>query len=123
MDANVQTQKNYPYGGGFMGFIRGTQSLAAAFWGVGVMPALILFFAAMATAGSDHFLVYIIAVSVVTIIVRIFAWYSIIKCRKNTSNEAYTILALVIVGLDMAHKLLIWTVFFAISIPKLLSYT
>ncbi|HAK61598.1 MAG TPA: hypothetical protein DCO77_14685, partial [Nitrospiraceae bacterium] len=69
METNAQTQKTYPYGGGFMGFIRGTQSLAAAFWGVGVLPALILLLTAMATAGSSYFLTYIIALSVVTMVV------------------------------------------------------
>lgn len=120
MDAASEAKKVYPYGGGFMGFIRGTQSLAAAFWGIGVMPALILYAAVFAVASSEHFLTYVIALTAATMIVRIFAWYSIIKCRKNVSNPLYTVLAMIVVGLDMVHKLFVWTVFLIIGIPKLM---
>ena len=117
----TSTEFQAKYGGGFMGFMRGTQSLANAFWGVGVMPAIILLFAAAAIAGSPHFLELILALTIVTVFVRVFAWYSIFKCRKNTSSEAYTIIALIVVGLDIIHKAVMWSTIFIIGIPKLLA--
>ena len=119
MENNTVSQENY--GGGFMGFIRGTQSLAAAFWGVGVMPAIILMLAAVAIAGSPYFLELILALTIVAVLTRVVAWYSIFKCRKNTSSEAYTIIALIVVGLDIIHKAVMWSTIFIIGIPKLLA--
>lgn len=110
------------YGGGFMGFIRGTQSLASAFWGVGVVPAIILLLVGVALAGSLHFLELLLALTTVIVFARVFAWYSIFKCRKNTSSEAYTILALIVVGLDILHKAIVWSTIFIIGIPKLFGH-
>jgi len=109
------------YGGGFLGFLKGTQSLANAFWVVGVIPAVILAVFGMAIVGSPNYLELSILFTSTVVIARLFAWVSILKCSRNTSLPAFQVIAIIICVVDILHKLLVWSIFYAIALPKLFS--
>ncbi|GAA4271580.1 hypothetical protein U6A24_13420 [Aquimarina gracilis] len=94
--------------GGFLGFLKGTQPLSYAFWGVGVIPALIIFLVMLMVLQSHKydFSTYISISFFVVGVHRFFAWISIIRCRKNTDNAIWGTLGIVIVVVDILYKLL-----------------
>ncbi len=94
--------------GGLLSFLKGSQPLSYAFWGVGVIPALIIFLVMLMVLQSHKydFGTYIIISFFVVGTHRVFAWISIIRCRKNTNNPIWGTLAIVIVIIDILYKLL-----------------
>ena len=98
------------YGGGFIGFFKGTQSLAAAFWLLGVTPAVIVLFFISVLNQSTYlsFAKLMLLTFAVTIPFRLLGWFTIFRCIKNTKNAIWSFLVAVILILDILHKLVFW---------------
>jgi hypothetical protein len=105
--------------GGLRGFFDGRQSLALAFWLLGVGVALLItvvglgFDAALPRAAFIHVL---LGTTLATIVTRIIAWYCILACRRNTRSEVFSALALSAVALDIVMGAFRWpALLFALS--------
>ena len=107
-------------GGGFWGLWKGTQALVYSFWLVYVLPVLLLlgiFNLILSGNFTDNetrkiFIIYI----AVTFIFRVAAWISLIRCRKNVGKDWFTILVLIIVVLDILHKMVTWPIIIIMSV-------
>ena len=100
-----QSEIKTPAKGGLLGFLKGTQPLSTAFWIIGVIPAIILFLILIFVINDpldlSDFLLYSIGLVGLH---RLFAWFSIIRCRKNTARATWGSLALAVVVLDILFK-------------------
>ncbi len=91
------------HGGGLAGYMRGTQSLANAFWLAGFFPvfiaaSLLLFYKTYYEPDTATYLLVMLC-SIVPI--RLFAWTSIIRCAHNVVKDYWGIIAGIIVALDI----------------------
>jgi hypothetical protein len=105
--------KNWRERDGLLGLFNGRQSLALAFWGLGVCASLIMtvVFMPPSLLRNGHNEKAIMAWGIVSIAVtRMCAWYAIIRCRRNTTSELLSALALVAVALDMVFGLITWPI-------------
>jgi hypothetical protein len=106
--------------GGVRGFLDGRQSLALAFWVVGVGVAACIALAGMAidqVLRQEAFLQVLLLTTLATIATRILAWYAIIRCRRNTSSDVFSALALTAVSFDIVMGVFKWpAVLFALSV-------
>jgi len=104
---------------GLRGFLNGKQSLALAFWVLGVGVAVLITVAGLVIDDAlprEAFLQVLLATTLATILTRILAWYAIIKCRRNTSSEVFSALALTAVALDIVMGAFRWpALLFALS--------
>ncbi len=98
------------YGGGFIGFFKGSQSLAAAFWLLGVAPAVIALFIVSIVNQFTYlsFAKLMLLTFALTIPFRLLGWFTIFRCIKNTKNAIWSFLVAVILVLDILHKLVFW---------------
>ncbi len=101
-------------GGGFKGFIEGTQRLSFAFWLAAVVPALLiagLSYPLAYIVPREYFVGLIIFIFLSAVITRIFAWFVIYRCRKNYHNIIFGYSALTIAVLDCLYRLWDWSIF------------
>ncbi|MBT8184845.1 MAG: hypothetical protein KJN76_08380 [Eudoraea sp.] len=108
-----QSERKIPSKGGLKGFIKGTQPLSTAFWIVGVLPAVIIFLVMLSFLNSrslsfSDLLLYSFAIIGIH---RLFAWVSIIRCRKNTLNTIWGSLAVLVVVIDILYKTVFATIY------------
>ncbi len=98
--------------GGIKGFFTGNQSLASAFWLVGVLPAALVsaFLGLVSTTGNLNGAEFLLLMFGLTIPLRLIAWFSIFRCIGNTSNAIWSFLAGAVVGIDILHKLVFWPI-------------
>jgi hypothetical protein len=106
--------------GGVRGFLDGRQSLALAFWVLGVGVAVFIALAGLAidqVLPRDAFLQVLLLTTLLTIATRVFAWYAIIRCRRNTRSDIFSAMALTAVAFDIVMGVFKWpAVLFALSV-------
>jgi hypothetical protein len=96
---------------GLRGCFTGRQTLGRPFWLLGVgATVLITVTGSLASKllGFQYFLDVLTATTVLLACSRACAWYCIVKCRRNTSSELFTALALMIVVVDIVYGLMKW---------------
>lgn len=103
-----QSEEKAQAKGGLLGFLKGSQPLSTAFWIVGVLPAVVIFLVMFFVLKSDalsfsEFLLYSFGIVGLH---RVFAWISIIRCRKNTLSATWGTIAVTIVIIDVLYKTL-----------------
>lgn len=100
------------YGGSLLGFFKGTQSLASAFWLLGVVPAITALLAVMMIKQiiDPSFAKLMLITFCLTIPFRLVAWFSVFRCIKNTNHAMWSGLAGVIVVVDILHKAIFWPI-------------
>lgn len=101
-----QSERKIPARGGLLGFLKGSQPLSTAFWIVGVLPAIVIFLVMFLVLKShafnfSDFLLYSFGIVGLH---RLFAWISIIRCRKNTISSVWGSLAVIVVIIDILYK-------------------
>ena len=110
---------------GALGFFKGTQPLKYSFWFVYFIPALILMTVAAvfrlpgAGRGGREMALRLLVFISITAATRIIGWISVIACRKNTQRPPITVVALIVVIIDIIHKLSYWPFVIIMSIDKL----
>jgi hypothetical protein len=105
--------------GGWRGCFDGRQSLAASFWLLGVGVSVLLTVSGRLVADAlpfDAFRTVTLLTTLAIIATRVFAWYSIIKCRRNTAHPVFTALALILVSLDIVFGVFRWPAMIAAMI-------
>ena len=105
--------------GGWRGCFDGRQGLAASFWILGVgVTALLTVAETLITFGlpMESFRTVPLVTTLAIIATRIIAWYSILKCRRNTRSPVFTALALMIVSLDIVFGVFRWPAMIAAMI-------
>jgi hypothetical protein len=97
--------------GGWRGCFDGRQSLAVSFWLLGVGVTVLLTVSGRvieAMLAFDTFVTVTLCTTLAIVATRILAWYSIIKCRRNTTRPVFTALALTVVSLDIVFGVFRW---------------
>lgn len=106
--------------GGVRGFLDGRQSLVLAFWVLGVGVAVLIALAGLAidqVLPREAFLQVLLLTTLATIATRVLAWYAIIRCRRNTSSDVFSAMALTAVAFDIVMGVFKWpAVLFALSV-------
>jgi len=104
----VQPDDKIPVKGGLLGFLKGTQPLSTAFWLIGLIPALLLFLMMVFVLQSRtlDFKTFLLYSFLLVGVHRLFAWTSIIRCRKNTKSSLFRTLAIIVVIIDILYKVL-----------------
>lgn len=104
----VQSDDKIPAKGGLSGFLKGTQPLSTAFWLIGVIPAVVIFLIMVFVLQSHtlDFRTFLLYSFLFVGVHRLFAWTSIIRCRKNSSSSLLSTLAIMVVVIDILYKLL-----------------
>ena len=85
--------------------------MAVSFWLLGVGVTVLLTVSGRLIAAAlpyDAFVTVTLCTTLAIIATRILAWYSILKCRRNTSRPAFSALALVLVSLDIVFGVFRW---------------
>ena len=96
--------------------MRGTQSLTSAFWLAGVYPAILILVSVFLIKKifDADFVILLLLTFILTLPTRCFAWFSIFRCIGNTDKTLWSVLAGIVVTIDILHKLIYWpTVGFA----------
>lgn len=101
-----QSEIKIPAKGGLLGFLKGTQPLSTAFWIIGVLPAIVIFLFMLFVLKSHtfNFSDFLLYSFCLVGLHRLFAWFSIIRCRKNTLSSAWGSIAVVVVIVDILYK-------------------
>lgn len=101
-----QAERKSPAKGGLLGFLKGTQPLSTAFWIIGVLPAIVisLIMIFVLKSASFNFRDFLLYSFCLVGLHRLFAWFSIIRCRKNTFSAAWGSIAVVVVIIDILYK-------------------
>ncbi len=93
-------------------FLNGEKKLSEAFW-LSLTLVLLSTIAVLVLEQSDVFASFsslLLATFLITIPVRLFAWVSVLRCLKNSTNSVFRALAAMLVIADLLHKLFFWSV-------------
>ena len=93
-------------------FLNGEKKLGEAFW-LSVTLVLLSTITVLLLEELDVFASFsslLLATFLITIPVRLFAWVSVLRCLKNSTNSLFKGLAATLVVVDIVHKLFFWSV-------------